>query len=110
MSTWTLDTASSDPHFTTDVQLENQTYRLEFRWNVRDSSWYMGILASDDSHLAAPKRIASGRPLFWRSQDPALPPGLFFPVDSTGGDVDPALQDLGSRVVLLYVDSTGPDP
>lgn len=106
MGAWAIDTPSTAPHYTIDVQIEGQTYRLELRWNVRDSSWYMGILAPDDSHLAAPKRIASGRPLFWRSQSPALPPGLFVPIDSAGGDVDPGLQDLGNRVVLLYFDST----
>jgi hypothetical protein len=84
------------------VVLENVTYTLEFRWNTRESAWYMDLKAEDDDPIVTSVKIVVDFPLCARLNDPRRPSGYFLANDTTNLSQDPGIADLGDRVRLLY--------
>jgi hypothetical protein len=97
---------SGDPNFSVQATLENVTYTLAFRWNVRASAWFMDVLAADGVTI-----IQSGIKLvcnWWLAAYTTArqPPGAFMALDTSGASVDPGLDELGDRVKLIYFTTT----
>jgi hypothetical protein len=90
------------PHYDLQVQLSGATYTLAFRWNVRESSWYFDLLTEDGDPIFCGSKVVIGFPLATLTRDARRPPGVFLAFDTAGHDEPPALEDLGSRVVLTY--------
>jgi len=91
------------PFFDLQVTLDDATYTLEFRWNVRLGAWFMSILDEQGT-----TQIMSGIRLVanWLLSPYTignLPPGAFVAWDTSGQGLDPGLGDLGSRVKLIYI-------
>jgi hypothetical protein len=94
------------PFFDMQASLEGVTYTLQFRWNVRNSAWYLDVLdEAGESILVAGVKVVADWPLSAYTVD-RQPPGVFIAADTTGTGTDPALTDFGVRVVLLYYTST----
>lgn len=94
------------PFFDMQLALEGVTYTLQFRWNVRLEAWFLDVLDEAASeYLIAGLRLVVNWPLT-AYRDTTVPPGQFLVLDSTGSDTDPALNDLGTRVKILYLMST----
>ena len=55
----------------------------------------------------AGRRVLVGWPLLGSKTFLGRPAGHLIPVDTSGQDKDPGENDLGARVQLYYVDSTG---
>ena len=88
--------------FDLQVELDGELYTLEFRWNVRLGAWFMAVLdAPGENILYAGARLVCNWPLFAYRAD-RKPPGALVALDTTGECVDPALEDLGVRVQLVY--------
>lgn len=90
------------PFFDLQVVLDEVTYTLEFRWNERLGAWFMSMFdAQGTTPLMVGKRLVvnfiigkydTGRPIG----------GMFIAYDTSGAGLDPAFEDLGSRVQLIY--------
>lgn len=110
-----LPLRSDLPFFDVKADLDNVTYTLEFRWNVRAAGWFLNVLDEQgQAILAAGLRVVVNFPLlahipsnkyrrqlefqFWGRS----PPGALVFVDTGGKGEDPGLTDLGVRVALLY--------
>lgn len=93
---------SSSPHYEFQTTLDGTTYGFEFRWNTRASAWFFSILDSAGNYLLSELRLIVGFPLAERTRNENLPPGILIASDTTGGGADPGLNDLGSRVKLIY--------
>lgn len=92
------------PHYTMEVQLEGSSYTFEFKWNSRSEFWTFNISDATGDELVSGRRIVTGfPPLLARFKDDRMPPGNLFAVDTTGAGADPVLEDLGTRVLLVYV-------
>jgi hypothetical protein len=90
------------PFFDVQVTLEDVTYTLELRWNVRSSAWYMNVLDAEGvTMLQAGIKLVADWMLASYSVG-AQPPGAFVARDTSGQGIDPTLEDLGTRVQLLY--------
>ena len=83
------------------VQLDNETFTFEFRWNGRAGMWFLSI--SDSTGNLANVRVALGPPLLYRYRDDRLPRGVLIAIDTSGQDQDALADDLGSRVKLAYI-------
>jgi hypothetical protein len=90
------------PHYTEVFQLDGVTFTLQFDWNSRASSWYMSIYDGGGTLLAAGRRLTCDFPPLARFHDRRMPAGLITVVDTSGQQLDPGIDDLGARVVLLY--------
>lgn len=98
-----LPVKSDATFFDLQVTLEDVTYTLEFRWNVRASAWFMNILdAEGENMIRAGLRLVADFPL-WPYGASRTPPGAFVCVDTTQQGQDPGLEDLGDRHQLLYL-------
>jgi hypothetical protein len=107
MGVLTIPVRAGVPHQRLFVELEGTSYGFELRWNERAGCWAIDFLDRDGSALLAGKRVALGIPLAARAaHDSALPPGQLVAIDTTGKGIEAALDDLGARVQLLYVEST----
>jgi hypothetical protein len=92
------------PHYDLTTTLDGVSYTLEFRWNTRDSSWFMSIRLEDGTDVVNGVKVVVGYPLGFRSRHASRPPGMFQALDTSGKKQDPGINDLGARVRLYYFD------
>lgn len=98
---------SNDPWSELQVKLDGVGYTIELRWNTRASAWFMELRDTDDNVLVTGRKITVDWPLInLRDNNPLLPPGQLYAYDTSGQSLDPTLDDLGTRVVLLYLEAT----
>lgn len=91
------------PRFVQHTLLDEQTYVLRGSWNERESAWYLDIGDSDDVPIITSRKLVANWPLLHRVTDARKPPGEIYCIDPTGS-VNPGLDDLDNRVLLLYFD------
>jgi len=85
------------------VNLDGTNYKLGFRFNYRSALWAMDISARDSAPILNGIPVQTGVGLTERFRwNPAMPPGSFIPIDTSGNNADAGRNDLGNSVVLLY--------
>ena len=96
--------------FTTTIA--GRSYVFEFRWNGRDSAWYMNLRDSDidETPIRMGIKIVLGTFLGNASSHPDFPPGAFIAYDTTNQGLDATLDDIGDRVEILHLTSGEIDP
>lgn len=101
-----LPLRSDLPFFDVKADLDDVTYTLQFRWNVRAAGWFLDVLDEQgETILAAGVRVVVDFPLLAHITGRS-PPGALAFVDTGGKGEDPGLTDLGVRVALLYFSAT----
>lgn len=86
--------------------LEGVDYTLKFRWNARDSAWYMDIADAEAVTLRTGiKLVPNFRLLFYVPPLADLPPGDFMLFGKEGAGAAPDLDTLSTEWVLYYVES-----
>lgn len=104
MSALLVPLAAEGPYFGQGVELEGRTYRFDFRWNTRTEQWVIDVFDGGGAALVNGVRGVINVPLlqkFGLRED--LPPGELLLLDSSGRDLEAGLDDLGSRVQLIYL-------
>lgn len=90
--------------FDLHVTLEAVTYTIECRWNVRANAWFMSLFDEQGTApLLTGVRLVADWLLFSNNVDSGGPPGAFMAYDTSGQSIDPAFEDFGSRVQLVYL-------
>jgi len=95
---------TNQQNFSQVTTLSRRNYVFTFHWNAREAAWYMDLADEDENPISLARRITIGFPLITRCTDPRKPPGTLMAIDATGGDLDPAFDDLGSRVQIVYIE------
>lgn len=90
------------PRFDFQIDLEGTTYTLDFVWNFRGEYWSMSLLDADGLPLVYGIAFLIGTALGKRHPGEGMPPGILEVLDTSGQQRDAGLNDLGSRVILLY--------
>jgi hypothetical protein len=93
------------PSHDIDVELEGSIYNLFFWWNERESAWYFSLADSDGVDIVSSQKIVADWDLLRLVTDERRPPGSLFAVDTAEGG-DPGQYELGSRVLITYVESS----
>lgn len=93
------------PSYSMRVRLDGAYYTLRFRWNVRAVVWILDVLDAAGAAIALGIAVRSGVPLN-NSANGAGPPGMLWAQDTSGTGADPGFDELGGRVVLIYVEAT----
>lgn len=101
-----LPVSQKSPRFFFDIDLEGETYRLEFDFNDRAAKWFMNIRDTNGDALVQGLCIVLGSDILAPYHHRSIPPGGMFAYDTSGKDLDPDVNDLGERVQLIYVEST----
>jgi hypothetical protein len=90
--------ALSERAFTQETLLDGTTYRLTFRWNVREGAWYLDLLTAEDVLIAGGLKLVGGAFLLRHITGAVRPPGELW-VEGI-----PTETNLGTEAVLLYLD------
>ena len=87
-----------------EISLDGTLYVLRLYWNIRQETWQMDILASDNVPLIRGIKIMPNWMPLFRFQIENFPPGDFIIVDTSGTGVPPGRTEFGTnkRVKLLY--------
>lgn len=107
MANFLIPTATSNPHFVMQTQLDGLTYTIRVHWNEREGAFYLDVGDVDNVPIVTGRKLVADWPLLHRVRDEGKPPGEIYVVDKTGEGVDPGFDDLGKRVVLIYIDAAG---
>lgn len=84
------------------VDLDGTTFDALFLYNSRSGFWYMSILDPEGNPIRSGIKIVLGFPLLFRIATDGRPLGEMMAVDNENSGIEAGLEDLGSRVILLY--------
>lgn len=106
MAVYTLPVRAGAPWHDFTVELDGRPYVLELAWNARAAAWFLHVRDADGGPLLMGLKLVVGLPLLRRFRhEDRLPRGELIAVDTQGAAADPGLDDLGRRVLLLYLDA-----
>lgn len=91
----------------TEHVLDGRRYLFELTWYGRAEVWMLDVRSSDGTMLLAGIPVRVGQDLLRPYVGDALPGeghGQLVAVDTSGVGVDPGRYDLGTRVVLVYME------
>jgi hypothetical protein len=105
MATLRLPTFKDDPDHRYNIQLDGQTFFLEFHYNERADRWSLHLFDITDTPIRHGIRLASGAfNLLQRIALATKPPGSLFVIDTTGADTEPDGDTLGVETQLRYTE------
>jgi len=101
MAYFQIPTQTDSDNYEFQLSLEGSAYTFIFVWNYRESCWEISI-----ADIAYGIAIRIGVDVLASIPIIGKPPGRLVAGDTSGQGLDPGLEDLGGRVVLLYEEST----
>ena len=106
MATFRIPIEPGDADFTLEAQIKSTVFSFRFRFNARESKWYMDIFdASTGDGVRNGIKLVANYPLLRNFTGSNRPQALFFALDTESSDqgLDPeTLDDLGGRVKVVY--------
>jgi hypothetical protein len=93
----------ADGYYTFTITLEEKVYRFDIHWNSRMKSWIADILDENDVVLANGMPIhVDSRIIGQLHHIVGMMTGELTAFDTTNRELDAGLNDLGTRVLLMY--------
>ena len=89
-------------NFTFSISLDYARYTFLFVWNYRGSYWSMSIADAVGSPVVQGVCVRVSVDMLEFVSATNRPQGSLVAMDTAGAGVDPGLNDLGQRVILLY--------
>ena len=105
MATIQIPTRTDLGLYRMEVDLEGETFRLDFQFNEREGAWYFDLADEAGNPIRSGLKVVTGFPLTRLIRDLRRPKGELVAVDTTGQSREAVLDTLGSEVVLTYVDA-----
>jgi hypothetical protein len=90
-------------HYIFELPLDGIVYRLKFKYNSREDTWYFNILDVNNRLLRAGMKVVNQWELFrlWAART-GRPEGELVTVNVGAVTAPPSLNQLGREVVLTY--------
>lgn len=91
--------------FTFRLALDGTFYRFQYKWNLRDTSWYLDIGNDAGEATARNMRMVIGEDILAPHQSQgsdSVPQGVLSVVDTTNQGIEAARDELGARVLVMY--------
>jgi hypothetical protein len=104
MAVTELPVDATEPAYDVDFIMSGVVYRLYLAWNTRGEYWAMSIGLTDGTMLAEGQPLRADWEVFRQVVSADMPPGRIICVDTSGAGLDPAFDDLGARVIVVYDD------
>ena len=95
--------SNTDALYQQVTTLDGVDFILTFAYNLRDGFWYLDVLDQDGNVIVPNVKIVVNWDLLQRSTDPRKPAGALMAYDTTAQELDPGLDDFGTRVQILYL-------
>jgi hypothetical protein len=93
------------PYYEFEVELDGVEFKMEFRFNARDDAWFMTLLDTEDTVLRAGIKIVNEWSLLRLWRDATRPAGEIVSINQGNVTEPPTLDQLGSDVLLEYLDA-----
>lgn len=100
-----IPTSTTIADYKEEVELDGVTYGFRFRWNQRAAAWFIDISDDEGNVIAYGRRVTANALIVGQLHHLTLPAGEIVPFDTTLRRTDPGIDDFGSRVILLYLDT-----
>jgi len=97
-----VPTTADSPTYDQVSDLGRRLYRLGFRYNARDGSWYLSVATQGGTALAEGRKLRIDWDTLRQFSDARLPDGVLSLPDADGSRVEPGRDDLGSRLHLTF--------
>lgn len=95
----------SVPSYRVSTVLDEVEYILDVRWNARDGAWYFDLYDADEDLIRAGIKVVLGTLLGRRCADLRFPGGAIIADDTSRDGREATLDDIGTRVVVMYFDA-----
>lgn len=104
MTTFRIPITPGAPRFSLETDVREVSYKFTFRFNSRESKWYMDITDPDtDANIRNGVKLVADYPLLRAFLGDDRPQAVFFAIDTESGGIDPeTLNDFGERVKLIF--------
>jgi len=93
-----LFTKKQNKDYTTEVELDDVSYKYRLYWNSTFNRWYADFTDLDGNPLVTGVKLTIGEPF----EKSAILKGKLFVISSTEDTSPPKLAELGDRVRLYY--------
>lgn len=98
-----LPLVPSIPLYTFDTLLDGVAYVFRVYWNARDEAWYMDIADGERVVVAYGLKIVLGTSIGRTVDHELTARGSLIAIDRSGENRDATFDDIGQRVLVLYV-------
>ena len=102
MSAFILPNEPSQVNYSFRTLLDDIRFEFIFRWSIREQAWYFDLLAEDQTPICLGKRLVLNWPLLSGVTSILQPLGVLMALDTVGTGIEPAIDELGSRIQILY--------
>lgn len=87
-----------------NIELSGETFTLKIQYNKREDSWFFDILNADSLEpIRTGVKIVVDQSLLNTLRDLSIrPKGQFIAINNVSSKKDPAFEDLGNNIKLLY--------
>ena len=93
--------------FEIEVELDEITYTIDFKYNNRESRWYIDVLLQSGERLVSGAKVVTNFPLLrYFGLDRRHPLGDLIAADFRTPDAPPNLAELGEEVPVNYDEET----
>lgn len=106
MAVVVIPTRSDFDHYKFTVDLEGQNYGFSFRFNGRMQKWVFDLTSEDGTAIIESNPVYVNQLTLNRYQTDLKPKGDLMFLDTSGLNLDPTQDDLGTRVILMYIESS----
>ena len=95
---------STDKNFDVDMDLEGSLFRFRCFYNNRAAAWFCDVIdGATLEPIFTGQRLTTGRMLMQNYVGQDKWPGAVYVLDTTGTQADPAKENLGIDVLLIYL-------
>lgn len=93
----------STPEVYFTCQINGSPFYFHVLWNDRDSSFYMDVMQTDGTPIISGVRMVLHAFLGRTANQPPVVAGVFMCIDTSGQYREAGIDDLGSRVQLVWI-------
>lgn len=104
MTTYRLPTFAEDTDYKYNIQLDGETFTLDFHYNARADRWNMSVLDVEQNPVKYGARLVIDIDLLQRVALGTKPAGQLTVVDTTGNDTEPTQATFGEECQLRYIE------
>lgn len=102
METVIIPTRGDIANYDQSIELDGTVFNLKFRYNDRDSAWYLSIHDVDNVPIRSGLKLIPNLALLRQLVSEGRPLGELVVVDTRAIPLPPSLAELGSKVQLTY--------
>jgi len=91
------------PQFTESILLDGTSFKFQFTWNTRGTTWNMAIFDTDENLLASGFSLVMSYELISNFPGRGLPPGQIYVIDPSNTIRRVTFDNIDADVFVVYI-------